>query len=84
MTEIRIGIDQYSLDLGALWRPIDEDAKSGRRYLVGWFELEGQTGMAVAFWHSTRKAWVGSVAYSQQPTHYMVLPAPPWSLQATK
>lgn len=82
---MRIGIDTFDPTLIDRWRPIDDDARNGSEYLIGWMELEGQTHMAVAFWNATKKCWVGEKQYTTepnwQPTHYMVLPAPPWSRQ---
>lgn len=80
---MRIGVDEFDEKLRHLWRPMDDAAKNGSHYLIGWMDLPGQHHMTVAFWHSTKMLWVGSIAYSKepsmQPTHYMVLPAPPWS-----
>lgn len=84
---LKIGIDKYDETLREKWMPIDDEARDGGRYLIGWMELDGQTGIAVAFWHSSRKQWVGDIAYTTsptwQPTHYALLPAPTWTKSET-
>jgi hypothetical protein len=76
---MKIGIDNYDESISK-WRPMDDAAKDGSRYLVGWFELRGQRSMEVAFWNQSLKCWVSSVRHTTdknwQPTHYMILPSP--------
>ena len=79
-----IEADKFDETLAGRWRQIDDVAKNGSYYLIGWMAESGQKLMHVAFWHRTKQRWVGAVEYSpeqdSQPTHYMLLPAPAWAV----